>query len=378
MAVVPVLADTTCCIAASYEAKRFGVKTGTKVGDAKKLCPGLKIIEARPSLYVEYHKKLVDLVESCMHVSRVLSIDEMDCELTGRWQKREEALALAQQIKESIAQKIGPALRCSIGIAPNTFLAKTASDMQKPDGLVVIEEKDLPDCLYRLELRDFCGIGENMERRLREHGICTVKDMCTASRNALHAAWGSIEGERMYELLRGRVVPDRETEHRSIGHSHVLPPEERNNADAFAVLNRLLQKAAMRLRKMEYLAGGLSLTVKYSGDKRWSDEIHITETDDSLELLRLMKQLWEKRGRPAAAPIAVGVVLSRLVHRGNFTPSLFVKAAGRKNSLNKAVDALNEKFGKNAVYFGGAHEALESAPLRIAFNRIPDLETEGD
>ena len=378
VAVVPVFADTTCCIAASYEAKRFGVKTCTMVGEAKKMFPGLQVIEARPALYVEYHNELVALVESCMHVSQVHSIDEMDCELTGKWRQKDEAMALARQIKQRLAEEYGPAIRCSIGIAPNMFLAKTASDMQKPDGLVLIEEKDLPHSLHRLELRDLCGIGANMERRLNEKGFFTVKALCAASKKALLAAWGSVEGERMYELLRGRVLPERMVEHRSVSHSHVLPPEERNDADALAVLNRLLQKAAVRLRKMEYLAGGLSLTVKYCGGTRWCDEIHITETDDSLELLRLLELLWRRKERSRESPMAVGVVLFHLVHRGNYTPSLFEKVANRKSSLNKAVDTLNEKFGKNTVYFGGAHDALGSAPMRIAFNRIPDLETESD
>src|SRR5471030_2931427 len=88
IAVVPVKAESTCCIAASYEAKKFGVKTGTRVSDARHLCPGLQIVEARPALYVESHHKLIAAVESCIHVEEVWSIDEMVCELTGKWKER--------------------------------------------------------------------------------------------------------------------------------------------------------------------------------------------------------------------------------------------------------------------------------------------------
>ena len=164
-AVLPVMADTTCCIAASYEAKKFGVKTGTLVREAKRLCPGLQLVEARPAVYVEYHHRLVEAVESCAHVERVLSIDEMYCELLGREQQRDQALTLARGIKRVIADKVGAELRCSIGIAPNVFLAKTATELQKPDGLTAIEEKDLPDCLFGLRLRGRSGRSGSTNRR---------------------------------------------------------------------------------------------------------------------------------------------------------------------------------------------------------------------
>ena len=118
IAVLPVVAETTCCIAASYEAKAFGVKTGTRVSDARKMCPEIILVESRPAMYIEYHHKLIEVVESCTHVENVLSIDEMVCKLTGSQRQKDNALALAQRIKKSIAKKIGPEIRCSIGIAP--------------------------------------------------------------------------------------------------------------------------------------------------------------------------------------------------------------------------------------------------------------------
>src|ERR1700677_2013141 len=152
--VVPVMTDSTCCIAASYEAKRFGIKTGTRVGDARKVCPGLIVIEGRFDLYVEYHHKLVAAVDSCLPVSEVHSIDEMCCALRGPWCAPDKALATAREIKARIAATVGPFMRCSIGIAPNPFLAKTATDMQKPDGLVMLGEENLTQKLFEMKLRD--------------------------------------------------------------------------------------------------------------------------------------------------------------------------------------------------------------------------------
>jgi DNA polymerase-4 len=378
VAVVPVRADTTCCIAASYEARAFGVRTGTRVGDARRMCPGLRIVEARHGRYVAFHNELVELIDTLIPVERVLSIDEMACALIPRYREREAALSLAGRIKREIRERVGECMRCSIGVAPNIFLGKTASDMQKPDGLVVIEEKDLPQILYPLKLRDFSGIGANMENRLRSQGINTVRELCALDRREMRAVWGSVDGERYYDMLRGVEPAERGVRQRSVSHSNVLSPELRNERDAFAVLSRLLQKAAARLRHEEFLCGELVVSVKYGRDKVWADSLHLQETDDSMELLRFMEQLWQRRPRKYGKPYYVGVVIGRLVQRNNYTPQLFQAPARRQESLNRALDTLNERFGKHAVYFGSAHEAMESASMRIAFNRIPNLDLEGD
>jgi len=162
--VVPMMTDSTCCIAASYEAKKYGIRTGTLVSEAKKICPGLQLVEAHHRLYIQYHNQLVKAVESCVHVDQVMSIDEMVCSLMGKQKIRENAIELALQIKKTIVEKVGEYLKCSIGLAPNRFLAKTATDMQKPDGLVVIEEKDLPHCLYNLKLSDLTRLSKKYKK----------------------------------------------------------------------------------------------------------------------------------------------------------------------------------------------------------------------
>jgi DNA polymerase IV len=154
IAVVPVMADTTCAIAASYEAKAFGVYTGTQIGEAKRLCPGIELVEARHELYVEYHKKIIEAIELCVPVSAVMSIDEMASSLIGREQPLMAALDLARRVKTSIREHVGSTLRCSIGLASNRYLAKIASDMEKPDGLVALTPDILETALSCLVLRD--------------------------------------------------------------------------------------------------------------------------------------------------------------------------------------------------------------------------------
>jgi DNA polymerase-4 len=376
VAVAPVKAETTSAIAASYEAKAFGVKTGTRIAEARRMCPGLIVVQARPPLYVEKHEELVEIIDSCMHVEKTWSIDEMECDLTGVWREREKAVELAHKIKRTIAEQAGDYLRCSIGIAPNHLLAKLASDLQKPDGLVVIEEHELPQRLYGLKLQDFSGISHAMEARLRAHGIATVEQMCAATKEELRAAWESVTGEWMWRALRGENVRWLHGENRTMGHSHVLSPAQRNDADARAVLHRLLQKAAMRLRNIQHFATGLAVSVKYVNRPRWRESMSFQESQDTLQLLHTLNQLWERRPTHGGAPLLVGVSLFGLTPEQSVTRSLF--ADEKRQKLNSALDALNAGLGKNTVYFAGAHTALDAAPMRIAFNRIPDLDTEND
>src|SRR5690606_4555383 len=125
------------------------------------------------------------------------------------------------------------------------------------------------------------------------------------------------------------------------------------------------------------LTGAMHLTLKYEGRTKWSDDITFQETQDTLECIRLLKMLWERRPRHDRSIMAVGVTLFNLVAENNHTLSLFPRSEDRKK-LNKVMDKLNKQFGKDTLYYGGAFEALQDAPMRIAFNHIPDLEVEGE
>jgi DNA polymerase-4 len=190
-AVVTVDAESTVCIAASYEAKAFGVSTGTPLGEARRKCPDLNVVVARHELYVEYHNRIKEAVEkNCLHVSKIISIDEMECRLGGRDMQLHNALALAKQIKQTI-RSVGETLRCSVGLAPNRFLAKVATNLQKPDGLVTITPSQLPNILLSLKPRDLPGIGHQMEQRLLKRGITTVEQLWQLDNRSLGRCAGN-------------------------------------------------------------------------------------------------------------------------------------------------------------------------------------------
>lgn len=387
--VVPVMAETTCCIAASYEAKAFGVKTGTPVWEARQKCPDIVLIEARPARYVEIHHRLMDAIQHCIPHDKAPSIDEVPCWLIGRERQRENAEAIAGNIKRTLLDRGFDAIRCSIGIAPNEFLAKTASDMQKPDGLTVLELSDLPHRLHALELRDFCGIGPSMERRLQRAGIRSVEQLCAATREHLRAAWGSVEGDRYWLQLRGFHLPRRETQRGSVGHSHVLGPELRNYDGARSVLFKLLAKAAMRLRKEQFLAGGLAIRIRFVGvDKRFERDLSFAPIDDTPTLLKLLGRELEALERALASgrwnpkrypPLSVSVTLVQLEPRGSVSGEL-IPERHRSREMSAVLDKINQRYGNNALYFGAMQNALEqhAAPMRIAFGQIPETALEED
>ena len=374
--VVPVMAESSCCIAASYEAKRMGVKTGTRVSEAREICPGIVIVPSRPELYIKTHHKTVEIVERCIHVEGVLSIDEMWAWLPYNWRTVEKISEIAASIKREMLREFSSALTCSIGVAPNRWLAKMASKMRKPNGFMIINDEDLPDILYSQSLSDIHGVGSSMKLRLHAAGIHSVQQLCACTLQQLHTIWGSVQGGRLYLQLRGHSVPDTVTEKRSIGHSHLLPPVKRRPVQAEAVLHKLTQKAGMRLRSYEMLAEALVIDLRYLNGERWSQEARFDPSSDALFFAKLVSQLWRQRSLPQQPIRQLGVTMFRLVEKTNFTPSLFTPAHRNRDALNSAMDSLQLRFGKNAMHLGCDHAALDNDNMRIAFTHIPDLNIE--
>lgn len=385
VAVIPVDTEATCAIAASYEAKAFGVKTGTPVYEARKMCPGLICVLARHERYTEFHHRLIEEIDRHLPVTAVCSIDEMACRLMQNERAPERARAIAGSIKAGIASNVGAYVRCSIGLAPSKYLAKVATDLQKPDGLTLLMLEDLPERLYALELRDLPGIGRNMERRLNRAGIYDLRTLMSFSPKQLRAVWGSLLGERMWLYLRGYDLPEPETNRRSVGHSHVLAPDMRRPEQAHIIARRLTMKAAARLRRMGYYADRFSLSVRIENGPRLAFAAGCAPAQDSFLFLGLLEQLWQavldEGGHRRLKKI--GVMLHGLVPEGEVhsQPDLFAPAAPvamrqkRREAISRAIDRLNQRFGRDTVLLGMTGNQDQSATgTKIAFTRIPDME----
>ena len=392
VAVVPVMADTTCAIAASYEAKAYGVRTGTQIGEAKRMCPGLELVEARHEVYVDYHNRIVEAVERCVPVAAVMSIDEMAASLMGREQPLLAAMDLARRVKAAIRNDVGSTLRCSVGLASNRYLAKIASDMDKPDGLIALTQDLLPGALLGLTLRDLPGVGARMEKRLQEQGVRTMEQLLALDRERMNQVWGGIGGEKLWHWLRGEDFNDAELEHqKSISQSHVLPPELRTEEGCYAVAHKLLHKAAMRLRSARLWATHVTLTIKYATTKAeakgqhtsgihqtvWSQGLAVIECQDNQTLVEALVKLWAARPQDERhrKPFFIGVWLGNLVPDHLHTLSLFaaLETETKRTRLTSTMDALNLKYGTSTLFPASMLLARAAAPTRIAFTSIPDL-----
>ncbi|MGH9414068.1 MAG: DNA polymerase thumb domain-containing protein [Terriglobales bacterium] len=371
VAVVQVMTPNTVCIAASYQAKLFGVKTGVKVRDAQRLCPELTLLLARPRLYVDYHHRILEAITTCIPIDQVLSIDECACRLAGSQQELARAGALALDVKQAI-RGVGDTLTCSVGLAPNRYLAKLASDMQKPDGLTALLPADLPQSLFALTLGDLPGIGPRTEARLRASGVTSVEQLCSFDRASLGRLCGSVWGERMWHWLRGEDFETPSSGRHSIGRQHVLPPESRTREDALAVARKLLDSAAVELRRQQLWARGLGVAVKFLGGRApFRAERRLDDCRDSFVLQELLVRLWT--GCPECTPLLVSVWLADVAEESERTPGLF-DTPPQSTRATDAMDQINRRFGAGTVQPARLHDARGPVRRGIAFRKVPDLD----
>jgi DNA polymerase-4 len=327
--VVPCLTDYTCAIAASYEAKALGIKTGTRVLDAKKKSIDLVILEAKPMRYVAVHNKLVKLLNKQV---KVLSIDEMSCELPENLDY-DDCDFIVELLKADIKKRIGP-LTCGIGIAPNVFLAKVAAEIEKPNGYVKISAFEIQNKLSKLNITDFPGLKDKTAKRLSKVGINNTLDLIAASPHQLKRGWGSIVGIKWYYMLRGSLEQDYgQNIHdipRTIGHSHVLPPEIRSINGAKLVFDALLSKALDRLNKQALSAGSFYIYVKIKnidtnkGRFVIKQSGRVSHSSSPGYWIGMAKKLWNEINISTdEAPMFIELRFSRLEQVNNLTASLF-------------------------------------------------------
>lgn len=382
----PAESEYTGAIAASYESKACGIHTGMRVSEARKLCPGLIVAEARPDLYVEIHKKIMKEIDRHVPVWKVGSIDECSCELIGPERREANAVALARRIQAGIMENVGECLRSSVGLAPSRFLAKTACGMLKPAGLTILRAHELPGPLLDLPLSQYPGIGSRMRERLAAAGVTDTAGLWNMSAKEARAVWNSIEGERIWRGLHGLdSEPTPEKPPASISHSHVLAQAMRTPEKARAVARRLMVKCGARLRRMGLTGASISLhlDLEPKGVKRgWGAtglNCAIAPTQDTFALLAALDGLW-RRIEPrlqASALSHVGVGVHHLKPSSAFEADLFdigpdQGGAAPSLRLSQALDALNKRYGKDTVSIGPKAGLPEYIGAKIAFTRIPD------
>ncbi|MDB5491674.1 MAG: polymerase [Micavibrio sp.] len=379
VAVVPMETDYTCAIAASYEAKLYGIKTGTMIGEAKRMCPPLICVLARHDAYVKYHHLIVDEVAKYTPINKIWSVDELSSRLPPDKRNRADAAAVATRIREGIWKNVGSAINCSIGIAPNSFLAKVATDMKKPNGFIVLEPDTLRDALFALRLTDFPGINTNMETRLKRAGIRTVEQFWNISPKHARQIWGNVSGERFWYNVHGYDIPDIETNRSMIGHSRILDPEHRKPEHARQIARRLVTKAATRMRREGFFASKFSLYVRVVDGPKWGIEMSVPPSQDSFTFLNALDDLWAtmiEALRPHRLK-KLSITMTGLARHEEITDDLFIrptKQSKRNETLSVIMDDINKKYGVEAIRLGVTPKTRAGhLGTKIAFSRVPDL-----
>ena len=330
--VVPVVSDYTCAIAASYQAKRLGVKTGTRVKTAKEKIPGLFVCGARPKRYVEVHNQIIEILSQHFKKIQVLSIDEMACEINE--EDDFDCEMISALLKLDFQEKLGEHITCSIGVAKNVFLSKVAADMDKPNGFTALGQK-AQEQLETLGLTDLPGIAEKMEARLNKSRIKTVEDLFNTEELKLKKAWGSVIGARWFHMIRGSLQCDYGLSNneipKSFGHTHVLPPDKRDDDGSFEVFEALLYKALERLNKHRIGAKRVSIYLswrntetKRRGTHKKVSPIAIASSDYTYWSI-IARELWKQL--PALdlkdIPLVVGIRFTRTVKQEDMNLQLF-------------------------------------------------------
>jgi len=360
----------------SYEARAFGVKTGMTYWEARQKCPELILVPADSAKYSHACENLLRIWRDFTPLVEMFSIDEAFLDVTGCEALFGDPVRIAIRIKERVWSETG--LTCSIGIGPNKLLAKLGSDMQKPDGLVLISSDDIQAVLEDLPVKELCGIGPNLTRALAGMGIRTCGELGRARLRRLTARFG-IVGERLQHMGLGSdddpVVasdPENEEEAKSMGHSMTL---NEDCADLAAIERHILQlseKVGRRLRRGSYTGRTVSLVLRYSDFHTFSRQRRLRHAvDHGLEIYAAAVNIL--REVRLEQPIRlVGVSVSGL-ERGLTQMPLF-EDERKKKFIAEAMDDINDRYGDFTVTWGTLvdrhrHERIISPAWRPSGDR---------
>ena len=367
LVVVPYLnSNAGCVLTASREARTFGVKTGMRLNEARKLCPRVLVRQSDPAKYRFVHSALRKILEEYTDKLRPKSIDEFVLDLTESPSVDLKKLGL--EIKERIKKEIGEWLTVSIGIGRSTFWAKTAAGLKKPDGLEVIDENNCKEIYKKLELTDLCGINTRLALRLNLIGIKTVTQMFEATPQKLKEAFRSVAATYWYLKLRGLEVDVPDQPVKSFGHTYSLPQKLSTTAEWMGVLAKLSEKASFRMRKDGSLSNALMVVVSFRDGDYFKKTIKLNKSDGDFGMVG---KLVENGLVDAPQKVArnLSITYHNLSKKNCEQEELIVEVFKRQKAV-MAMDKLKEKWGEWIIKPATMTGEIESAPDAISFGNI--------
>ena len=337
---------------ASYEARRFGVHSAQPIATAMRLCPKGVFLGGRMHRYKEVSQQIFEVFGRFTPLVEPLSIDEAFLDVTGSKRLLGGAVEIARVVKAVVLGEIG--LTVSAGVAQSKFVAKIASDMDKPDGLTVVSQDKVREFLDPLPIKKMWGVGKVTQKALAQLNIHTFKDLRLSRRDVLERRFGE-HGSKMRLLSMGiderDVVPEHET--KSVGHEQTFMEDIIDLDDAKKELLFLATKVASRMRREQVTGKTVSLKVKYNDFKQITrTETLPKPTDDGFEIDSVVCDLLKKTEVGKRPVRLLGISLSQLSFVGSAGQlSLFSndQSSRKRKDLNVALDSIVEKHGEKSV-----------------------------
>ncbi|PKM82744.1 MAG: DNA polymerase IV [Firmicutes bacterium HGW-Firmicutes-14] len=351
-------------LAASYEAKKFGVRTTMPRWEAERLVPNAVFLKPDHRKYLEFSSRIMNILRDFSPLVEPYSIDEAYIDISG-CRLFGSGIETAKQIKKRIREEIG--VQCSVGIGPNKLLAKMAAEMEKPDGLTVLALEDVPDKLWPLPVNQLFGVGAKTEKKLRFLGIRTIGDLAGYPEKVLQERFGKM-GHHLHLSANGigssLVSSGSHHEVKSIGKQLTLS-RDCQSEEIIPILIDLAEKVGYRVRQGGYMYRTITLILRDTGfiNHTWSvslaDHTDITETIFSTSI-RLLTENWPKSKKVRLA----GISVSNLVKKSTEQLEMFAEKE-KLRKLNVACDDIKNKYG-HKIIFRGASLALgnEDRPMK--------------
>lgn len=338
--------------AANYEARKYGVYSAMPMSQASKLCPDLRILPVNMPLYVSVSKQIHEIFNRYTPEIEPLSLDEAFLDVSGSVKLFGSAAEIAKRIKDEIKQELG--LIVSAGIAPNKFVAKIASDINKPDGFVVVEEHEMQDFLDPLPIKRIWGVGKKTEIQLNNYGITTIKELRNQSSRWMMDRFGK-QGDHIYRLANGLDKRDviSDIRAKSISSENTFIEDISNKETLLAYLSYLTEQVTARLREKN--RKGKTVNVKI----RFHDFTTIVRSKTLPQSSHQTEQIWQVAKCLLTDALPAGQVAIRLLGVGvsgftNETGSqadLFAEEA-KHNELDEVSDEINQRFGQLKIHRG--------------------------
>jgi len=371
-----------CIISPSIEAKKRGVKMGLRLHEAMAICPELVPLETHPQRYREFHKKFIAVLQQFSEDVVPKSIDEAYINFSSYKRIYKDFTKVAKDIKKKITTDMGDWFKCSIGIAPNAFLAKLGTDLQKPDGLVVITPDNIDEVLSKLKLTDLPGIANGMAARLEKAGIKTPLQLRHSLPGTLKDACKSIVGLHWHYRLNFSEVDIMSHDYKSMQAMRQISKGQRQHIDT---LNELLVSLCMtlekRMVKQEVFCNEIFFNTSYENGDTWSDRIQTAHpVQDGMEILNyLKKRMFDWQSTRQAAPLintqltSMGVGVTRFT-TGEMLQFRLFEDNVRKDKLRKVVYDIKDKYGSDIIM--RAIELQDESVLKdvIGFGSIKDID----